>query len=88
MTALLAVSDLHVGYKENRRIVEEMRPSSGSDWLLVAGDVSEKVADIEWGGWGRGAAGEGVVVVRGEHERGAGNDRHEQRGGAGGGTGR
>ncbi|WP_433256972.1 metallophosphoesterase family protein [Streptosporangium sp. CA-135522] len=48
MTSLLAISDLHIGYRENRRIVEELRPTSASDWLLVAGDVSEKVADVEW----------------------------------------
>ncbi|MBB2914589.1 3',5'-cyclic AMP phosphodiesterase CpdA [Streptosporangium becharense] len=48
MTSLLAISDLHVGYQENRRIVEDMRPVSASDWLLVAGDVSEKVSDVEW----------------------------------------
>ena len=28
MTSLLAISDLHVGYQENRRIVEELRPES------------------------------------------------------------
>ncbi|MEV8631706.1 metallophosphoesterase [Streptosporangium sp. NPDC051023] len=48
MTSLLAISDLHIGYRENRRIVEELRPTSDSDWLLVAGDVSEAVADVEW----------------------------------------
>lgn len=50
MTAgkLLAVSDLHVTYPENRQIVERLRPESGEDWLLVAGDVGERVADIEW----------------------------------------
>ncbi len=48
MTSLLAISDLHIGYQENRRIVEELRPGSASDWLLVAGDVSEAVADVEW----------------------------------------
>jgi 3',5'-cyclic AMP phosphodiesterase CpdA len=45
---LLAVSDLHVTYPENRQIVERLRPESGEDWLLVAGDVGERVADIEW----------------------------------------
>ncbi|MFF0309869.1 metallophosphoesterase family protein [Streptosporangium sp. NPDC004379] len=68
MTALLAVSDLHVGYQENRRIVEEMRPSSGSDWLLVAGDVSEKVADIEWALGLLAGRFEKVVWVPGNHE--------------------
>lgn len=46
--ALLAVSDLHVGYEENRAVVEGLRPHSDDDWLLVAGDLGEKVADIEW----------------------------------------
>ena len=38
---LLAVSDLHVGYEENRAIVESLRPETDDDWLLVAGDVGE-----------------------------------------------
>src|SRR5215469_6709741 len=46
--ALLALSDLHVGFPENRRIVEELRPRSPSDWLLVPGDISEQFASIEW----------------------------------------
>jgi 3',5'-cyclic AMP phosphodiesterase CpdA len=46
--SLLAVSDLHVGFSENRPIVAELRPQSPSDWLIVAGDVGEIVADIEW----------------------------------------
>ncbi|GAA2080571.1 metallophosphoesterase family protein [Actinomadura alba] len=45
---LFAISDLHVGHEENRRIVEDLRPESDADWLLVAGDVGEFVADIEW----------------------------------------
>ncbi|MEU9332600.1 metallophosphoesterase [Streptomyces sp. NPDC048290] len=45
---LLAISDLHIGYAENRALVERMRPETDDDWLLVAGDVAETVADIEW----------------------------------------
>lgn len=45
---LLAVSDVHVAYAENRQIVEALRPVSEQDWLLVAGDVGELVADVEW----------------------------------------
>lgn len=46
---LWATSDLHVGYAENRRIVaEEIVPADPGDWLIVAGDVAETVADIEW----------------------------------------
>lgn len=44
---LLALSDLHVGYPENRTIVEGLRPGSAGDWLIVAGDVGELLADIE-----------------------------------------
>jgi 3',5'-cyclic AMP phosphodiesterase CpdA len=45
---LLAVSDLHVAFPENQEIVAGLRPTSAADWLLVAGDVGERVADIEW----------------------------------------
>ncbi|MFI6274406.1 metallophosphoesterase family protein [Streptomyces sp. NPDC050988] len=45
---LLAISDLHIGYAENRALVEGMRPETDDDWLLVAGDVAETVADIRW----------------------------------------
>ncbi|HUK72685.1 MAG TPA: metallophosphoesterase [Streptosporangiaceae bacterium] len=45
---LLAISDLHIGYPENREITENLRPQSAADWLLVAGDVGEQIADITW----------------------------------------
>ena len=45
---LLAVSDLHVAYEENRTITDGLRPESADDWLIVAGDVGEMSADIEW----------------------------------------
>jgi 3',5'-cyclic AMP phosphodiesterase CpdA len=48
VTNLAAVSDLHVSYQENREIVESLRPETPEDWLLVAGDVGEKIADVEW----------------------------------------
>ncbi len=44
---LLAVSDLHVGYGANRQIAEALRPRHPGDWLIVAGDVCEKVADLQ-----------------------------------------
>ena len=28
--------------------MSSLRPDSPGDWLLVAGDVAEKAADIEW----------------------------------------
>jgi 3',5'-cyclic AMP phosphodiesterase CpdA len=45
---LLAISDLHVAQRGNREIVESLRPGSASDWLLVAGDIGEMMADVEW----------------------------------------
>jgi predicted phosphodiesterase len=45
--SLFAVSDLHSSYAENWRIVEDLRPESGDDWLIVAGDVGETFGDIE-----------------------------------------
>lgn len=44
---LLAISDLHVAYSENRAIVERLRPGSDDDWLIVAGDVGEVFSEIE-----------------------------------------
>ncbi len=43
---LLAVSDLHVRYPENRAVMEGLRPTSDDDWLIVAGDVADRVGEI------------------------------------------
>lgn len=48
MSALFAISDLHVGFAENRRFVEELRPTADTDWLVVAGDVAEHLANVQW----------------------------------------
>jgi 3',5'-cyclic AMP phosphodiesterase CpdA len=46
---LWATSDLHVSYPENRRLVaERLHPADPDDWLIVAGDVAERPADVEW----------------------------------------
>ncbi|MFI6155852.1 metallophosphoesterase family protein [Kitasatospora sp. NPDC051170] len=45
---LLAVSDLHISYQENRDLVEKLQPGHPDDWLIVAGDVAEHSASIEW----------------------------------------
>jgi 3',5'-cyclic AMP phosphodiesterase CpdA len=45
--SLFAVSDLHVSYAENRSVVDDLRPESDDDWLIVAGDVGEIFGDIE-----------------------------------------
>lgn len=48
MSGVRAISDLHVGFPENRAFVEGLRPGSGDDWLIVAGDVAERFSDVEW----------------------------------------
>ncbi len=44
---LLAVSDLHVGFPENRAIAERLQPVTDADWLIVAGDVGERADDVK-----------------------------------------
>jgi hypothetical protein len=48
VTRLLAISDLHVAYEENRAYISTLRPADPADWLLVGGDVGEVSDDIEW----------------------------------------
>jgi hypothetical protein len=50
MTAsrLLAISDLHVSYPQNRQLIASLPPGSDADWLIVAGDVAECVSDVAW----------------------------------------
>lgn len=43
---LLAISDLHVGYPENRAYADTLAPGDPEDWLIVAGDVGEVLADV------------------------------------------
>ncbi|HKT84230.1 MAG TPA: metallophosphoesterase [Solirubrobacterales bacterium] len=45
---LFAVSDLHVDHPENRELLQQMRPDSPRDWLIVAGDVADDPATVEW----------------------------------------
>jgi 3',5'-cyclic AMP phosphodiesterase CpdA len=43
---LLAISDLHIGYPENRTYADSLAPADPDDWLIVAGDVGEVFADV------------------------------------------
>src|SRR3954451_177220 len=47
-SSIRAISDLHVTYAENRALVDHVRPQAPGDWLIVAGDVGETIADVEW----------------------------------------
>lgn len=48
MATLFAISDLHVNHAENRRFVAGLRPRAEGDWLIVAGDVADSLAEVEW----------------------------------------
>lgn len=65
---LLAISDLHVGFGQNRELVEGLQPGSERDWLLVAGDVGERFADVCWALELLKGRFETVVWVPGNHE--------------------
>jgi 3',5'-cyclic AMP phosphodiesterase CpdA len=45
---LFAISDLHVDHPENRDLVKQIRPQSKGDWLIVCGDVADRLTDVEW----------------------------------------
>jgi 3',5'-cyclic AMP phosphodiesterase CpdA len=44
---LWATSDLHVGFEENRRAVDELA-GAPDDWLIVAGDTGESAAHLDF----------------------------------------
>ncbi|GAB2671892.1 metallophosphoesterase [Gordonia jinhuaensis] len=46
MATLWAVSDLHVAHRGNESILDGIVPEGEDDWLIVAGDVSERTDDI------------------------------------------
>ncbi|WP_026361478.1 metallophosphoesterase family protein [Amycolatopsis nigrescens] len=46
MPHLYATSDLHVTHDGNLPIVETIEPDSPEDWLLVVGDVAERVSAV------------------------------------------
>lgn len=65
---LLAISDLHVAFPENRKVIESITPTTDEDWLLVAGDVGEFIEDIRWGLVKLRERFSTVVWVPGNHE--------------------
>ncbi|MBI1189004.1 MAG: metallophosphoesterase [Alphaproteobacteria bacterium] len=44
---LLAISDLHLASAHNREALEAL-PASPGDWLIVAGDVAERLELFDW----------------------------------------
>ncbi len=44
---LFAISDLHLGYAINRQALQDL-PEHGDDWLILAGDVGETAAHLNF----------------------------------------
>ncbi len=65
---MLAVSDLHVAFAQNREIVDALRPEVEGDWLLLGGDVGELFSDIDWALRTLSARFSRVVWTPGNHE--------------------
>lgn len=64
---LLAISDLHLASAHNRERLQEL-PAFPDDWLIVAGDVAERLDLVDWA-FGRLAERFARVVwVPGNHE--------------------
>lgn len=44
---LWAISDLHIGIEANKKALDALKPFP-QDWLILAGDICERVTDLEW----------------------------------------
>lgn len=66
--SLLATSDLHVSHRDNRAVLDAVRPRADGDWLIVAGDVAENPSTVEWALRALAERFERVVWVPGNHE--------------------
>jgi len=66
--SLFAISDIHVGFADNKSIIADLRPESEHDWLIVAGDVAEQAAEVEWALRTLSGRFEQVIWVPGNHE--------------------
>ena len=43
---LHAISDLHVGYRENMLALHDL-PAHGDDWLILCGDIADTPEQLE-----------------------------------------
>lgn len=43
---LWAISDLHITFAHNQKIIDSLLPRDRGDWLIVAGDVAERIPDV------------------------------------------
>lgn len=67
MPDLYALSDLHLGHRLNREAVANL-PAHPDDWLILAGDLGEKLAHLSWALDVLGLRWARLVWVPGNHE--------------------
>ncbi len=67
LVKLWALSDLHIGYSQNREAVAAM-PSFSEDWLILAGDIGETPEQLEWVLDSLGSRFRQLIWVPGNHE--------------------
>jgi 3',5'-cyclic AMP phosphodiesterase CpdA len=64
---LWAISDLHVGHGDNRRVVQDL-PAHPEDWLILGGDLGEKLDHLRFVLEALGPRFAKLVWVPGNHE--------------------
>lgn len=64
---LWAISDVHVGYRENRAAIEQLR-ARPEDWLILCGDVGDTPEQLAWALDALAPKFERLVWVPGNHE--------------------
>ncbi|MGH9322923.1 MAG: metallophosphoesterase family protein [Vicinamibacteria bacterium] len=64
---LYAISDLHLGFRENREVLKGMKPHP-EDWLILGGDVGESLEHLEMALEAATASFARVLWVPGNHE--------------------
>jgi 3',5'-cyclic AMP phosphodiesterase CpdA len=74
---LLAISDLHLSHRRNREGLEAM-PSFEDDWLIVAGDVGERVEQLRFALAQLTTRFAQVIWVPGNHDLWCPPDNHDR----------
>lgn len=67
MTKLYAISDLHLGHEANREALREIEAHPG-DWLILAGDVGERLSHLQFAFSTLTAKFAKLIWVPGNHE--------------------
>lgn len=67
MTKLYAISDLHLEHEANREVLGQIEPHP-DDWLILAGDVGERLSHLQFAFTALAAKFAKLIWVPGNHE--------------------